>query len=206
MDGVFMKKLLRRIGICFLASVLFWCGTLFSDRQQLREQLIRLHVVANSDSAEDQDLKLRIRDVITENLRTEMANVADVQQAKKYLEEKLPYIQKLAENTLRAVGCEDLVQVSLCEEAFNTRQYNTFSLPAGIYQALRITVGEGAGNNWWCVVFPSLCIPETQEEVRQTAAETGLPDSLNHALTGEYEIRFACLDALGKLENIFFSG
>lgn len=206
MDGVFMKKLLNRIGICFLLAVLFWCGTLISDRQRLREQMIRLHVVANSDSAADQDLKLRIRDAISESLRTEIANMSDIRQAKEYLEQKLPDIQKLAENTLRAVGCEDLVQVSLCEEAFDTRQYDTFSLPAGIYQALRITVGEGTGKNWWCVVFPTLCVPETMEEVRETAAEFGFPDSLNHALTGEYEIRFACLDALGRLENIFFSG
>jgi stage II sporulation protein R len=95
----------------------------------------------------------------------------------------------------------------LCKEAFDKRVYDTFTLPAGIYNALLIVIGDGQGKNWWCVVFPSLCIPAASETFADTAAGAGFPETLNRALTGDngYELRFAVLDVLGNLENILFS-
>ena len=203
MDGVFMKKCVKRVGFCLLLVSLIWCGTVLADREQLNEGLIRLHVVANSDSGEDQRIKLQVRDAVVESLRGAMADVADVEQAKAYLQENLPKIQKVANETLGSLGCTETAVVSLCREAFDTRYYDTFSLPAGVYEALRITIGEGAGKNWWCVVFPTFCIPTTTEGFHDVAAGAGFPDSLNSALTGEegYEVRFFLLDALGALEK-----
>lgn len=203
MDGVFMKKCVKRVGFCLLLVSLVWCGTVLADREQLNEGLIRLHVVANSDSGEDQRIKLQVRDAVVESLRGAMADVADVEQAKAYLQENLPKIQKVANETLGSLGCTETAVVSLCREAFDTRYYDTFSLPAGVYEALRITIGEGAGKNWWCVVFPTFCIPATTEGFHDVAAGAGFPDSLNSALTGEegYEVRFFLLDALGALEK-----
>lgn len=206
MDGVFMRKLMARIGICLLLAAFFWCGTLISDRQRLRQELIRLHVVANSDSQEDQVRKLQVRDAVTESLKADLDRIKDVQQAKLYLQEKLPYIQKVAADTLEGLGCQDSVTVSLCREAFDTRVYDTFTLPAGVYDALRIVIGEGQGKNWWCVVFPGLCIPAVSEGMEDVAAGAGFPDALSGSLTGEegYELRFGLLDAMGKLENLLF--
>ena len=203
MDGVFMKKCVKRVGFCLLLVSLIWCGTVLADREQLNEGLIRLHVVANSDSGEDQRIKLQVRDAVVESLRGAMADVADVEQAKAYLQENLPKIQKVANETLGSLGCTETAVVSLCREAFDTRYYDTFSLPAGVYEALRITIGEGAGKNWWCVVFPTFCIPATTEGFHDVAAGAGFPDSLNSALPGEegYEVRFFLLDALGELEK-----
>ena len=203
-----MYKLLKRIGICFLAVVLVWCGTLIADRQRLREELIRLHVVAASDSEEDQALKLRVRDAVVESLQLEMDNVTDIEQAKAYLQENLPKIERVANQVLAEAGCTDTVQVSLMLEEFETRVYDTFSLPAGIYESLRIIIGEGDGKNWWCVVFPSLCIPATSEGFEDTAAGAGFPDALTGALEGEkgYEVRFFLLDAMGSLENLLHKG
>lgn len=208
MDGVFMKRMIKCVGICLLLAVLFWCGTLLSDRQRLHQELIRLHVVANSDSPVDQARKLRVRDAVTQSLRADLQNIQDVQQAKQYLQEKLPYIQKVAANTLHTLGCEDAVTVSLCLETFEKRVYDTFTLPSGVYQALRIVIGEGQGKNWWCVVFPGLCVPAASEGVEEVAAGAGFPGALNNALTGEegYELRFGILDAMGKLENFLFAG
>ena len=208
MDGVFMKKIIGRVGICLLVAACFWCGTLLSDRQRLREELIRLHVVANSDSQDDQVRKLQVRDAVAESLKYDLENIADVELAKQYLQENLPYIQKVAENTLQALGCEDVVRVSLCRETFDTRVYDTFTLPAGVYHALRIVIGEGQGKNWWCVVFPGLCIPAAADGMADIAAGAGFPDALNSSLLGEegYELRFGILDAMGKLENILFEG
>lgn len=203
-----MKKMIGCVGICLLAAVFFWCGMLISDHQRLREELIRLHVVANSDSQSDQLLKLQVRDAVTASLQNDLAAITDVQQAKEYLQEKLPYIQQVAQRTLEQLGCEDTVAVSLCREAFDTRVYETFTLPAGVYNALRIVIGDGEGRNWWCVVFPGLCIPAASDEMEDVAAGAGFPDTLNSALTGEpgYELRFAFLDVMGRVENMLFTG
>ena len=206
MDGVFMKKIIERCGICFLIAVLFWCGTLISDRQRLNDELIRLHVVANSDSREDQTVKLLVRDAVTESLREELQNVSDIQQAMQYMEEKIPAIREVVQQTLSSLGYQMPVNVSLCRESFDTRVYDTFTLPAGVYRALRIVIGEGAGKNWWCVVFPEFCIPASGEEFENVAAAAGFPQALNSALTSEpgYELRFGLLDVMGRLENILF--
>ncbi len=201
-----MRKLMKRVAFCALLAALVWCGTLLADRQKLNEDLIRLHVVANSDSEADQQIKLRVRDAVTESLQSAMSDVADVEQAKAYLQENLPKIQKIATETLRSLGCAEEAVVTLCREAFDTRYYDTFTLPAGVYEALRITIGAGEGKNWWCVVFPTFCVPATSEGFADVAAGAGFPDSLNDALMGEedYEVRFFLLDALGKLENLFW--
>ncbi|MGM9588775.1 MAG: stage II sporulation protein R [Faecousia sp.] len=203
-----MRKTMGRIGICLLVAVFFWCGTLISDRQRLRQELIRLHVVANSDSPQDQARKLQVRDAVINSIQKDLESIGDVETAKAYLQEKIPYIQQVATATLASLGCEDTVAVSLCREAFDTRFYETFSLPAGVYNALRIVIGEGRGENWWCVVFPGLCIPAASEGVENVAAVAGFPDALCQALTESdgYELRFGILDAMGKLETFFFEG
>lgn len=203
---MFMKKGMKRIGICLLAVLAVWGGTLLADRKRLNEELIRLHVVANSDSREDQDIKLLVRDAVTNSLRRDLESMKDVEQAKQYLTENLPKIQAIANGALEQAGFSGEAVVSLCHEAFDTRYYDTFTLPAGVYEALRITIGKGEGHNWWCVVFPTLCVPATTEGFADTAAGAGFPDSLTGALTGqeEYEVRFYILDALGRVENYFF--
>lgn len=203
-----MKKQVRRVGFCFLLAVLVWCGTLIADRQMLHDELVRLHVVAASDSQEDQVLKLRVRDAVVESLRAGMADIGDAEQAKAYLRENLGKLEAIANGVLRAAGCEDMAEVSLAEDAFAAKRYDTFTLPAGVYQALRITIGKGEGENWWCVVFPTLCVSTTTQEFSDIAAGAGFPESLSATLSSEggCEIRFFFLDALGKLENLLHGG
>ena len=90
-----MRKLMKRVAICFLIAAFGWGCTLLTDREQLNEELIRLHVVANSDSEEDQNIKLRVRDAVVSSLQSDLENVADVAAAKAYLQENLPKIQKI---------------------------------------------------------------------------------------------------------------
>ncbi len=199
-----MKKCLKRVGICFLLAAAVWSFMLIRDRNLLREELIRLHVVAASDSQEDQALKLRVRDAVVESLQREMANLTDAEQAKAYLQRNLSKIEAVANRALREAGCDDKVTVQLCVEEFSKRVYDTFTLPAGLYEALRIVIGDGAGKNWWCVVFPSLCLPATSEGFEDTAACAGFPDALTAALEGKdgYEIRFFLMELLGRMENL----
>ena len=188
--------------MCASLAACVWGWTILADREKLNEELIRLHVVAASDSEEDLSVKLRVRDAVVDSLREAMADVQDIQEARAYIQDNLPKIQQTANECLRALGYEGNAVASFREEVFDTRHYDTFSLPAGIYEALRITIGEGEGKNWWCVVFPTLCIPATSEGFEDIAAGAGFPDTLTAALEGKegYELRFFLLDWLGKWE------
>ena len=201
-----MRKILKFFGIGLLIGALVWIGGVMADRQSLRDGLIRLHIVANSDSEEDQALKLQIRDAVTEKLEGVMAGIPDMQQAKEYLQAHLEELESLVNQVIEAAGFTDKATVTLSEEAFDTRHYDTFTLPAGVYESLRITIGEGEGKNWWCVVFPTLCVSATSDGFEDTAAGSGFQDSLTGTLSNEpgYEIRFFFLDCLGRLENLFF--
>ena len=203
-----MKKLLKRVVICLLIAVFFWCGNLLSHKRQLRENLIRLHVVANSDSEADQAIKLQVRDAVVESLKQDLQSLQNLEEAKAYLQRNLPKIESLANETLKRAGIDGDAVVTLCREAFDKRIYDTFTLPAGVYESLRIIIGQGEGHNWWCGVFPSLCLPATTEGFEDVAAGAGFSEELRHTLTGEegYQVRFFLLDAMGQLENMFFAG
>ena len=208
MDGVFMKKFAKFVSTLLLVVVAFYLGSVSSDKRLLSENLIRLHVVADSNSAEDQAIKLQVRDAITAKLETVMEDFPDLETAKAYLQAHLPELEKIANDTLAAAGNSCQAVVTLAKEAFPTREYDTFTLPAGIYESLRVTIGSGEGKNWWCVVFPSLCVGATVEEFSETALCAGMPEGLAGALAGEeeYEVRFFLLDALGKFENFLHKG
>ena len=201
-----MKKILKRIVLCACIAGSTWCWGLISDRQTLNEELLRLHVVAASDSEADQAIKLRIRDAVINSISEDLAKIGDMEAAKQYIRENLPKIQQTANDTLKALGCTDEAVATLREELFDTRVYDTFTLPAGVYEALRITIGEGDGKNWWCVAFPTLCIPATSEGFEEVAAGAGFSETLTGTLEGEYEIRFYLLDLLGRLEGILWKG
>ena len=202
-----MRKLLKRVTICLLVVVLTFTGMMLVDRKKLRDSLIRFHVIANSDGKRDQEVKLLVRDAVIQSIQEDLSNVADVEQAKTYLRENLPKIENIANTVLEAAGFEEKAVVSLCKEAFSAREYDTFTLPSGVYEALRIVIGDGEGHNWWCVTFPSLCIPATSQGFQETAAQAGLSDNLTKTLKNdrENELRFFALDILGKLENAFFT-
>ena len=184
---------------------MFGIGILAGDKYTLRNDLIRLHVVAASDSMEDQSIKLQVRDDILSYLQNHMPQVKNAREAKAYLSENLTQLQTVAEATLARLGSLDRAQVTLTREEFPLRHYDTFSLPAGIYNSLRIRIGEGKGQNWWCVVFPSLCLGATSQVFCKDAVQAGMDPGLAGSLsdTGQVQIRFFLLDCLGKLENFF---
>ena len=194
------------LGICLLLAVSAWTWGLLRDRQYLNQELIRLHVVANSDSEQDQNIKLQVRDAIVASLSEGMADIGDVQAAKAYLQENLSKIENVANKTLEAAGVDSRAVVTLCKEAFDIRKYDTFTLPAGVYESLRVVIGEGQGKNWWCVAFPTLCMSATTEEFEAAAQTAGMDDTLSETLSGEpdYQLRFYLLDALGRVENFCF--
>ena len=206
MDGVFMKKLLKRLVFLLVLVSCFYTGALLADKEKLHDELIRLHVVGASDSMEDQTIKSQVRDAIIVSLQQALEDATDIEQAKSYILDHLPQIEAAANAVLQELGSEDIAVVSFMEEAFPVRDYDTFSLPSGVYNSLRITIGDGNGKNWWCVVFPSLCFQASSTGVEDVAAGAGFSDELSNTVTRQegYQIRFYFLDMLGKIENFFF--
>ena len=194
-----MKKLLK-----WTAFVLILLGTfsLLRDRQTLNRGLVRLHVVSASDSEADQALKLRVRDAVLECVDS-LGDPQTVEEAKALLEANLPAITEAANRTLDGL---DTATVTLCREAFPIREYDSFTLPSGVYESLRVKIGQAQGRNWWCVVFPSLCIPATGENIDSVAAGAGFSETLTEAITApKTEVSFFLLDLLGKAESFLFS-
>ena len=196
-----MKRHMRRIALVAFVVVCIYGWGIVTDSQALRENFLRLHVVGASDSKEDQDVKLLVRDAVLASLEEGLDDLTDPAAAYDYVARMLPKVEDAANRCLQAAGFTDTVQVSLTEEAFPSRDYDTFSLPAGVYQALRVVIGEGEGKNWWCVVFPQLCVGE---DFVETASVAGLSPELTGTLEGEYELRFWLLEKLGEVKNRIF--
>lgn len=199
-----MRKCAKFLFVSLMILTAVWFATVWMDKMELRENIIRLHIVAASDSKEDQAVKLEVRDAITKNLETTMAALPDAQAAKGYIRSHLEELEQIANDVLEQAGVSQRATVTLAQEAFPIRQYDTFTLPSGIYESLRVTIGTGQGHNWWCVVFPTFCVSATTEKMADTAVGAGFSDGLTGALTGEktYQVRFFLLDCIGRLEKL----
>lgn len=172
-------------------------GTWAQARQQsISASLVRLHVIAVSDDEAEQALKLRVRDAVLEYLSPKLEGVETAQQARRIISAELEGIGAAA----AAVSEGRTVTVSLGEENYPTREYAAFTLPAGRYESLRVTLGEGKGHNWWCVVFPPVCLSAAEsEEVRQVMSEEDYA-----IITGEedHQIRFRLVELWGELMSM----
>ena len=196
------KKLFSIFALLLAAAVLFTGYALSLEQQRLADKLIRLHVVANSDGVQDQTWKLQVRDVVL----AETERILDGEQAPlEALAENLAQIETAANQCLREQGSEETATVTLQKELFPTRQYETFSLPAGTYTTLRVTIGQGEGHNWWCVVFPSLCMSASMDDLEEAAQTAGLSEGEIRLITEDsegYELKFKSIELFQKLKNL----
>lgn len=181
------------------AALTMTVTALQQEQAALAEKLIRLHVVANSDSEMDQQLKLQVRDAVLNKAEQVVQYAEDPAAA---LQAALPLLKETAETCLRKCGSTQAAEVSLKYERFPTRAYETFSLPAGVYPSLRIVLGEGKGHNWWCVVFPSVCL-RAVSQVEAAAVSAGFSEGEIHMITHpeEYVFKFKILELLQQLQN-----
>lgn len=172
--------------------------------EQLSSKLVRLHVVADGDSAEQQAVKLKVRDAVLHTVTPALEGLTQRVEAENALRGMLPEIEQAARECLNAEGAEELtVGVTLENEAFPTREYDTFALPAGEYLSLRVTLGSGEGRNWWCVVFPPLCASASMESLDDTTAAL-LDESDRRLITRDgqtYVLKFKLLELLEKLRG-----
>lgn len=202
-----MRKICKRVLICFMLCTAIWGIMLLKDRDILNQELIRFHVIANSDSKSDQTVKLQVRDAVLSSISEDMKKMKSKKEAEQYIRTILPKLQHISSNILKQAGLDYSCAVQYCKESFPIRDYDTFSLPSGVYDTLLIILGEGSGQNWWCVSFPTLCAGATKEAFSEITISSGLPKRLSSTLSDphRYQIRFYLLDKLGELEKIIFS-
>lgn len=170
---------------------------------EVREDTLRLHILANSDSEADQALKLAVRDAILAGAGGLFAAGQTKQEALDAARQSLPLLQAIAEGTLRAHGCTDAVSVRLEERYFTTREYDDFTLPAGRYDAVRIEIGAHEGKNWFCVLFPPLCLPAATDEDAPGEDAPAYSEAEQDAIHSPYRIRFAAVELLEGWKEAF---
>lgn len=172
--------------------------------EALASKIVRFHVLANSDSEEDQELKLKVRDRIGAYMQTELADVMDAEESRDIIRRDMDKIVETAEGVVKEQGYPYEVTASLGRTNFPVKTYGDYTFPAGEYEALNVVIGEGAGKNWWCVMYPNMCFQGSVYEVVDEEAE----ESLRQVLTaeeyeavmeaGEYEVEFKLLSFLNE--------
>lgn len=173
--------------------------------KDLESSLVRLHILADSDSEEDQRLKLLVRDAVLGSSDELFKPYSSSEEATAALSEQLDKIKQIADDTLAANGSEDTVSCEICEMTFDRRIYNDFAVPAGNYTALRIKIGSGEGHNWWCVMYPPLCVPcagaaLTDEEIMEKyGGELSEEDIMMLTEESDYEARLYIAELFEKL-------
>lgn len=204
-----------------LAAVLFMYTVgayLPTDNEEaLYDKILRLHVIANSDADYDQELKLKVRDAVIEVMKKlyEQNGVVDIEEARRVVNENISMIEAAAKIVVFENGYDYEVHVELSREYYPTRNYETLSLPAGTYASLRILIGEAKGQNWWCVLFPTLCLSaatrnENEANKHYIYSENGekllaagfTPSELRiitESDDDEIKVKFRILEILGEL-------
>ena len=153
--------------------------------EEYKEKLIRFHVIANSDSEEDQSLKLKVRDGIINYLQPKLLKSNSIEESELIIKKEYDEIEKISKDIILENGYDYDVKVGIDYSEFPTKQYSNVVLPAGEYKALRVIIGEGKGKNWWCVMFPPLCFVDEEKAIIDKETD----DKLREVLTEEeYEL------------------
>lgn len=152
-----------------------------STQKEIADNVVRLHIVANSDSQADQAIKLKVRDAILEHMQTQYPNGATRDEAAQYLKNSLPQIRQIASDVLRENGSNAQVNTRYGVFSFPTKEYEDIALPAGMYEAVRVELGSAKGQNWWCVMFPPLCVADANSLKLDEQAMSQLRQGLGRA-------------------------
>ncbi len=194
-------KKMKGIETILLIGIIFTMFTSMINRAvaastEVRSETLRLHIIANSDSDFDQALKLKVRDRILEATGELFADVSGKTEAVAAAEYSSDDIKAIAEEVIAEEGYDYDVQVEVTEMWFETRSYDDFTLPAGDYDAVRIIIGAGEGQNWWCVMYPALCVPGAEESIDKYG------DNTEFIKGSGYELRFVIIEWVEGLRRI----
>lgn len=196
-----MNKLEKAAILGLLLTLIFSSMVAFAqDCNAIRSDVLRLHILANSNSEEDQALKLKVRDRVLTAANGIFYNAQNKDQAIKNAKENIQVIQAAAEDEIQKNGYSYPVSIQICNMYFDVRQYGNLTMPAGMYDAVRITIGEGAGKNWWCIMFPPLCLPAAEGNTQLNDVMDGEQSDIVEQAP-EYTVKFALLDFFDMIKN-----
>ena len=191
-----MKKV--AFGILSILTAMLIVAALPTEADaEIYSDTLRLHILAASDSDEDQALKLAIRDKILTEYSEELSGVAALEDARATLEARLPDIIATAQDVVIARGYDYTVTASLGEEWYDTRDYGELSLPRGVYTSLIIKIGEGQGRNWWCVMYPPMCLDLATDGPSDDWASGYTGEELS-LISGKYRVKFKLLELISE--------
>lgn len=208
-----MKKILLVSFIIFLGAVLLtgcsynasYLPSKIYEYNDVKDSLIRFHVLANSDSKEDQDLKIKVKNAIIKDLYTDLSNSKSIDETRNILVSKEDEIKALSEKIINEEGYNYKVNIELKRENFPEKQYGSITLPQGNYEAFRVIIGNGNGHNWWCVMFPPLCFIDVtkgkveDEESRKKLDDAILKDNEGNSKDDNVKIKFKVVEEIKKI-------
>ena len=199
-----MKKTLRKnieFGLVFglVCSIILSFAGIKARCDELRNGVLRLHILANSDSAADQSLKLKVRDKVLEITKEEFARSDSIDEAIKVASSDIDKITAAASEVIKEEGFDYTVNTAVGKEFFTNREYDDFTLPAGVYNSLTVRIGEAKGHNWWCVLFPGVCISAAKKGTLEKAVSK---KSAALAKGGsKYKICFKAVEIYERIKN-----
>jgi len=196
--------MLKKYMVIPILCIVIISGFLISGitmQKSIAKKVVRLHIIPNSNSVFDQNLKLQVRDKIVEYLSPKLCNSNSIEESKIIIANNLENIKQLSKEITSQYSDYE-INVSLGKSKFPTKTYENYSFPAGTYDALRITIGEGAGNNWWCVMFPPLCFTdssvgafsENSEEILENSLSKEELSTIKNSKKPEVQIKFKLLE------------
>ena len=185
--------------ICIVATISFE-----NDCKGIREEVPRLHVIANSDEDYDQELKLKVRDALLQSGESIFSGSEDIISAESKIADKQDILRYTAEETICNLGFDYDVKIELARSYFPTKTYGELTLPAGYYKAVRVIIGQGKGKNWWCIMVPPLCLPAATDS--EDIISDFLSEKEMQIVTSDpkYEVRFWVVEKYYELKNKVF--
>ena len=172
----FLKASIVILGLIFVLSVVTYAKNI---QENISDSVLRLHIIANSNSAKDQSLKLLVRNAILEHLKSHNYSDCTKDEVISFVSQNLEEYKKVAENTIENAGYNYPVKVSISNTFFPTKEYGNISLPSGFYDALKIEIGNASGENWWCSLFPPLCFVDISSGIIDEESQNSLKDNLS---------------------------
>lgn len=200
-----MKLLIKSAAFGLVLTILLSGLYFHAECKVISNSVLRLHILANSDSEEDQALKLRVRDAVLEKAGYLFSSAHSKEEATKLTKATLSEIEEIAQACITEQGYDYTVKAELTSMFFQTRIYDHIAMPAGVYDALRITIGSGQGQNWWCVMYPPICLPaaEKKDELEDVLEEEQVDILENQP---KYEIKFKVVEIFESIANFFTNG
>lgn len=203
-----MKKTASIFAV-FMLCVLICAVLPIHGEEKIYSSVIRLHVLANSDSEEDQNLKLLVRDSLLRESETLLSGFSSKEEAQKVVKANLDKLTSVAQNTVYDNGYSYPVTIYFDEEKYPTRDYESLCFPSGEYLSLRVCIGEAEGQNWWCVLFPPMCLAAASVEKKETAEDAfvaaGLTPEQYKIITesddATYKVKFKILEILEDIKG-----